>query len=278
MTLDPQTWRHHCPDVAPGRKARVEHDCGTGRTLIVSNGDEGYSAWCFRCNDKGFIPHPAPTLAERLARLVQVRSAEDEATASPALPEPRVTDPQLWPDQPRVWLYKAGFSNDDIIALGAYWNPRLSRVVMPVMRDGEVVYWQARGFIKERAKYINPPIDRATLCAKYPGRRHASVLVLTEDMLSAYRVARLTTAWSIMGTVIPPAVALDAVQQGLPIIVMLDPDAAGRKGASNVTRALRDLGGNVAVATAPRDPKYLTIEDTKQCILSANPSLATLLP
>lgn len=272
--LDPQSWQHHRPDVAPGRKARVEHDCGSGRTLIISNGDEGYSAWCFRCNDKGFIPHPAPTLAERLAKLTQVRVAENTATASLALPEPRVNDPQQWPDTPRVWLYKAGFSNDDIVAIGAYWNPRLSRVVLPVVHGGELVYWQARGFLPDRAKYINPPVDRATLCARYEGRKHRSVLVLTEDILSAYRVARLTTAWAIMGTVLPIGVALAAVQQGLPIVVMLDPDAAGRKGAASVARVLRDLGATVAVATAPKDPKFLTTEDTKQCILSANPSLA----
>ncbi len=276
--LDPKSWRHHTEHLGFGRKLRTDHDCGAGRTLLVSHKQDGYSAWCFRCNEAGFIPHPTPTLAERLARLTQVRDAENEATASPALPLPRVDDPQQWPLHARVWLYKAGLSNDDIAALGAYYNPRLDRVVLPVLRDGEVVYWQARGFNPQRAKYINPPVDRATLCAKYPGRLHRSVLVLTEDILSAYRVARLTTAWSIMGTELHDAVALDAVQQGVPIVVMLDPDKAGAKGNSNAARKLLNMGGLVSIARPERDPKYLTIEGTRSCIVASAPPLQALLP
>lgn len=218
------------------------------------------------------------SLPERLALLSALRTAEDEATASLTLPAPQEFDPQAWPDAPRVWLYKAGLSNDDITQLGFYYCARIERVVMPIYRDGVLVYWQARGFRKERAKYINPPVDRATLCAKFAGRRHSAVLVLTEDILSAYRVARLTTAWSIMGTDIPDAVALDAVRMGVPIVLMLDPDRGGRKGNVQVSRKLRDMGADVNVAHPTRDPKYLTVEGTRSCIIASAPALEFLLP
>lgn len=276
--LDPQSWQHHTQGVAPGRKLRTNHDCGEGKTLLISNKAEGYSAWCFRCGEPGFIAHPALSLPERLALLTSLRSAEDEATASLTLPTPQEFNPQAWPDAPRVWLYKAGLSNDDITRLGFYYCARLERVVMPLYRDGELIYWQARGFRKERAKYINPPVDRATLCAKFPGRQHHSVLVLTEDILSAYRVARLTTAWSMMGTELPDAVAVDAVRLGVPIVLMLDPDAGGRKGNARISRKLRDMGGDVHVAHPTRDPKYLTVEGTRSCLLASVPKLEFLLP
>lgn len=276
--LDPQSWQHHTQGVAPGRKLRTNHDCGEGKTLLISNKAEGYSAWCFRCGEPGFIAHPALSLPERLALLTSLRSAEDEATASLTLPTPQEFNPQAWPDAPRVWLYKAGLSNDDITRLGFYYCARLERVVMPLYRDGELVYWQARGFHKHRAKYINPPVDRATLCAKFEGRQHRSVLVLTEDILSAYRVARLTDAWSIMGTDMPDSVALDAVLQRKPIVLMLDPDRGGMKGNARVSRKLRDMGADVHVAHPTRDPKYLTVEGIRSCLLACAPALQHSLP
>jgi hypothetical protein len=38
-------------------------------------------------------------------------------------------NPREWPLYARVWLYRAGLSNDDIRALGAYYVERLDRVV-----------------------------------------------------------------------------------------------------------------------------------------------------
>lgn len=275
--LDLQSWQHLTAGVSMGRKLRAAHDCGSGNTMIVSNKPEGYSAWCFRCSDHGFIPHPAPSLQERLAALAAVRSAEDAATESLTLPTPQEFNPQEWPDQPRVWLYKAGLSNDDITQLGFYYCARLERVVMPLYREGRLVYWQARGFRKERAKYINPPVDRATLCAQFQGRQHQTVLVLTEDILSAYRVARLTSAWAVMGTELPDAVALEIASLKVPVVLMLDPDAGGLKGNARISRKLRDIGVDVAVARPPRDPKYLTVEGIRSCVVSAAPHTQPLL-
>lgn len=273
--LDPVSWEQHAQRVQPGHKLRTEHDCGTGRVLLVANGDTGYSAWCFRCNDGGFIPHPAPSLSERLATLERTRNAEVRALSSVSLPEPAIVNPQLWPNKARLWLYKAGLSNDDIMRLGAYYHEPTGRVVLPVRRNNEVIYWQARSIDGRQPKYINPQIDKSHLCATYGT---GPVIVLTEDILSAFRVSRVTEAWSLLGTAMAPGVFASLIAQGKPVVVMLDPDAGGRKATPSIVRKLGLHAVPVSVAVPRVDPKYLTKEETLSCIIQSSPTrLAPIL-
>ena len=265
--LDRKSWEHHTTNLREGRGVRVEHDCGEGRVLKVTNGDDGYSAWCFRCNDKGFIPHPAPSLSERLAKLARTRAVEAKVTSTVELPTPAVLDPQLWPTAARLWLYKAGFSNDDIQKSGFYFCPPLNRVVLPVIGVGNVpLYWQARALTPDHVpKYINPFIDKSNVAYKC-GVGLGDCIVLTEDILSAARVGRVCESWSILGTSLTDGVAAQLAGCGLPIVVMLDPDGAGRKGSTAAARRLRSTGLRVSIAHPHRDPKYLTKQEITECI------------
>lgn len=271
--LDPQSFRKQAEQLRPGERARVDHDCGPGRVLLISNKDEGYSAWCFRCNDSGFIPHPQPSLSERLAALERARNAEVRASSSVALPEPGVYDPQSWPAPARVWLYKAGFSNDDIERFGFYYHEPTRRVVLPARISGEVVYWQARSVDGRQPKYLNPLVNKDKLYAPYGS---GPCIVLTEDILSAARVSRVTEAWSIMGTALPTGVLVALLRQQRPVVVMLDPDPAGAKGATRIAKQLSLLGVQHSVAVPHRDPKYLTKQEIVTCIESSAPWASSL--
>ena len=271
--LDTESWRKHTQQLGPGRRARVEHDCGEGRVLLVSNKDEGYSAWCFRCNDSGFIPHPAPSLSERLAALERARNAEVRASSSVALPDPAVLDPQSWPVQARVWLYKAGFSNDDIERHGFYYHPDTGRVVLPVRINGELVYWQARSVDGRQPKYINPLVDKSKLYAPFGT---GPAIALTEDILSAARVGRVTTAWSLLGTTMTSGVLAQLLLDGRPVLIMLDPDSAGHKASARIAKQLTLLGVQHSVVSTPKDPKYLTKQELITCIESSSPWASSL--
>lgn len=274
--LDRHSWEQHTTQLPViGQSGRFDHDCGDGRVLKVAHAANGYTAWCFRCGEAGFIPHPAPSLSERLAALERSRNAEVRASSSVALPEPGLYNPQVgWPLIARVWLYKAGLSNDDIIRLGAYWHEPTQRVILPVYNNGELVYWQGRDPAWKRGspriKYINPPVDKTKLCAKYGS---GPVIVLAEDILSAFRVSRVTEAWALLGTALAPGVLADLLQQARPVVTMFDPDAGGQKATTNITKRLRTLGVSVHEARVPRDPKYLTTQELTQCLNSTIPTL-----
>lgn len=240
----------------------MAHDCGDGRTLIVNHKDTGYSGYCFRCSDDGFQPHPQPSLAERISRLRAVEGAEQAAEADSRPPMPAEFNPSVWPLRARVWLYQAGLSNDRIHELGFYYNERLDRVVMPVLDGPNVRYWQARGFDKDRPKYLNPPIDKPLFKVG-----SGPVLVLTEDMLSAVRVGEVTEAWSVLGTAADDTKIAAIIATGKPVRVWLDPDSAGLKGRRKLVSKLRAYGVDATAIKTAKDPKFYSSQEIRQLVL-----------
>ena len=236
-----------------GQKRRVEHDCGDGNTMIVSRNARGISYWCHRCHTNGWIPTER-SLAERIAALSEATEWDGTAQQSLELPGPGKFDPQDWPDQPRVWLYKAGFSNDEIRRHGWYWNPRMERVILPVKVDGKTIYWQGRGFDPARPKALNPTVNREGLVAKYG---QGDWIALTEDMLSAAKVGGVGEAWALLGTVLSYSTALALSEAGRPVLLMLDDDPAGRRGAAEAAKTLNLLGVRNHQVYFGKDPKLV---------------------
>lgn len=238
--------------------------------MIVDHKPNGWSAWCHRCSDSGFVPHPQPSMAERLAALKERKTVEAVAAADPRPPMPANFDPATWPLAARVWLYKAGIGNEAIQRLGFYWHERMKRVVMPVFEAGKLVYWQARGFDRDMPKYINPPIDKPVF-----KRGSGPVIVLLEDMLSTVRVGEVTEARCAMGTSLTDAAIADILATGLPVKVWLDPDAAGVKGRRKYVPKLRAYGIDAMAIRSDKDPKYYSKEEIVACLQlssSAGPS------
>ncbi|KWO18402.1 DNA primase [Burkholderia ubonensis] len=163
-----------------------------------------------------------------------------------------------------MWLYKAGISNQEIEALGFFWNPRMQRVVLPVRDDlGVVVYWQARTLDKANPrKYLNPHVDKRRLVARYGD---GPLIVLTEDLLSAYKVATRggVSGWCLLGTKISDWIAAELIRSEKPVAVWLDPDTAGQTNAAKIIKQLRAYGIAARNVVSSKDPKLLQREEIK---------------
>ena len=257
QTIPAREFKNIGESLSVGQRTRHEHSCGDGRTLIVSRDGKGISAYCFRCHAKGWIPDER-SLAERIQALSQAQEWDQVAADSIELPGPGKMDTWDWPDEPLLWLFKAGFSRDEIKALGWYWNPRMQRVILPV-RDSssKVLYWQGRGFDSSRPKAINPTVNREGLVAQY-GTGTAWV-ALTEDILSAAKVGGVegATAWALLGTVLSYSTALSLAELGRPVLLMLDDDPAGRRGAAEASKTLSLLGVWHRQLYFGKDPKLI---------------------
>lgn len=266
MSLVTSSWLPQAKALEVGQRLRTEHDCGDGKTLLVQHKPTGWTGWCHRCNDDGWVPHPAESLGEKIRRLAKARDIEDTARENPQPPRPANLDPRTWPLEARVWLYKAGMSNDAIQAAGFYYHERMERVVLPVYEGGKAVYWQARGFDPERPKYINPSVDKSALVARYKpvsGAVDETALVLTEDILSAWKVGRECEAWCLLGTNFPPALFAEIMRKRPKIWAWLDPDAAGQKGITKIIKKLRGYGIDVRRLQSDQDPKLLNGRDIR---------------
>lgn len=236
--------------------------------MIVSNQDDCYRAYCFTCHDSGFIKKQLP-LSERIAIQARRQRADDEARACVNLPHGSEPIVQLWPDHARVWLHKAGLGVEEIMRLGFLYNERMDRVIMPVLRGDEVVFWQARGFAKGVPKYLSPSVDRRKVVPQY-GKPDGWV-VLTEDIISATKVGLVAHAWSLMGTQLGDYALLEILRQQLSVIIALDPDPAGRAGAVDVYQRLTAYGIPCISVTSllTVDPKLMTRDQLTTLIAEA---------
>lgn len=239
----------YAENLAVGQSVRAKH-CNNNRTMIVSRDENFISAYCFRCGGRGY-KQEQESLADRIGRIAREHSADAEARASLDLPEPRVYALNEWPRSAALWLYRSGFSPSMIERLGAYWCPSLGRVVLPIMEDDRVVFWQARS-VRRKPKIIAPRLPRQGVVAKY-GR--GDTLVLCEDILSAAKVGQVTEAWSLLGTKMLPDILTKILDSNKPVIVWLDGDEAGQTGATKIQRALRAYGVVVRNIVTPKDPK-----------------------
>lgn len=257
--LDPKSWLEAAQATAEGKKRRVDHDCGGGRTLIVSNQDRKWTAFCFRCDEAGVVDKPQESLSVRIARRRGEDEQDERIGSSLALPEPIDIDVANWPREAAVWLLKASCGVPEIAELGAYWHEPSARVVLPVADDGELVYWQARDpkwtRKSDRPKYINPEVSKGRLVARYGS---GSEIVLTEDILSAYRVGQAGEGWSLLGTDLKDGVIARLIDERKPVAVWLDPDAAGRRASAAIVKRLSACGIPNRVIRSQRDPKLLS--------------------
>jgi len=276
--LDPKGWLCAAQSLPEGARRRVDHDCGGGRTLVVSHKPDGWHAFCFRCDDYGWVAKPAPSLAERLARRRAQAQQDASIQASLALPAPVNTDVDTWPLPARVWLYRAGIGKPEIAQLGAYWHETSGRVVLPVVQGDAAVYWQARDpcWTRQapRPKYINPPVDKSTLVARYGS---GAEIVLVEDILSAFRVGQVAECWSLLGTNLTDAVLAQILASRKSVAVWLDPDAAGRAAARRIQRQLLACGVPARRIQTDRDPKLLSKQEV-QTVLGLNFAAAAAHP
>lgn len=262
--LDPKSWLHLAQALRLDEQRRVRHDCGEGTPMVVYHKDEGWSAYCHRCGDPGFVPRPAESLAERVARVAARQLVEAQASSSIVPPMPAVADVTQWPALARVWLYKAGLSNDDIHTLGIYYHEQTDRVVVPIIADGVLIYWQARDYAwtpkSSRPKYLNPTAAGTQGGVRFGGGTDR--IVLTEDYLSGYRVHMAGyTTHCLLGTKLSTAALSRLCRDGVSrVSVWLDNDLGrlvnpGQVAARKIGQQLRAMGFAVDNIVSTKDPK-----------------------
>ena len=265
--LSPQSWLHLAEGLDIGRKRRHDHDCGPGKTLLISRDDRGYSSYCWRCSDHGFAPGPQESLADKLARLARLRAGDAACSSVQGNPGPANHDVDSWPTAAALWFYKAGLSRADIGNLGAYYHAPSGRVVLPLSvtagtdpRD-QAVYWQARALDGRFPKYIGASFRPPSLIARWGS---APSPTLCEDILSAYKVGLVGEGWAVMGTSIPPVYIAELLRRDCVVNLWLDPDAAGRRAAAKYKKQLQAYNLRVRDIQSTLDPKRHTREEIKE--------------
>jgi DNA primase len=254
-----EAWLKAAQKLKLGGKGRAWHGCSgssNSPTLLISHDRDKWSGWCFRCHESVFEFKPKESFAERIQRQREEAAADEAAAYSTTLPKPINTDIESWPIEARLWLLKASVGRSNIAPLGAYYHKPTNRVVLPVFDGRRLVYWQARSIDGREPKYLGAAIDKTHITARYG----VGDPVLTEDILSAYRVGETGVAMgtAILGTSLNDKVLARLIAEARPVTVWLDPDGAGREAARGITDRLDLVGLEHRQIITSRDPKLLS--------------------
>lgn len=252
-------WLKAAQRLKQGQKGRAWHGCSgssNSPTLLISNDRDKWSGWCFRCHESVVEWKPKESFAERIARQREESAADEAAASSTSLPRPFNTDIETWPIEARLWLLKASVGRSNIKPLGAYYHKPTNRVVLPVFDQRRLSYWQARSIDGREPKYLGAAIDKQHITARYG----SGDPVLTEDILSAYRVGESGVAQgtALLGTSLNDKVLAELIRAGQPVTVWLDPDGPGRSAARDIIQRLDLVGLPHRQIVTSRDPKLLS--------------------
>lgn len=256
----PPSWYPLVADLMPGQRRRIQDG------KLVSHNGKGWHLYDFR-EKRSEVYMPELSFAQRVEYAAARRDAESVAVIDNRLPTgtPVLSD---WPAEARSWLWKAHLDRQDIVALGAVWCSRMSRVALP-LQGVESRYWVARHVQLPSSppgkvpKYLFPGGISRTEGALYRSQLDTvgKRLVITEDFLSAYRIWRDTglPALSAMGTSLGPTGLSWVVRNFTNVGIWLDSDEWGQNGA----RVLRDALGRRGVVAGIIKPGSVREPDPK---------------
>jgi DNA primase len=258
-------WMKLATALPVGHSRRVNcWKCGGKKTASISNLGKYYAVNCFKCKEVETQAPPPMTPQERIALH---RAQEAFVADPPTIPDDFTTD---IPIAGLLWLSKGGLHVDDIKHHGFGWSDRMQRVIMPVHNvTGSLVAVQARRVDPNGVgpKYLGQVWDGPRPVFIANSKPDRDVLVLTEDILSACRVGKVCTAWSLLGTNLMHAVINQiAESQYTDIAIWMDPDEAGVNARRKMLRQLGAVGIEARAILSDVDPKHHTLEEMKDLI------------
>jgi DNA primase len=272
MSNDP-VWLSTAKTLAAGRRIRIEC-CAQDKSLLVSNEERGYRAYCFRCGPRGFVAHGDFSIDQLRRRREELALLQE---AKVRLPHDFTTE---IPPNEAVWLYRAGISTAIARHYGFGFSQYLRRVVLPVYADGALVGFTARSTVGAKPKYIErmrtgnavfsaDPATALPVTEDWP-EGSGPDLVVTEDILSAARVGRIAKRCvALLGT----SANAEQLAEVLPgtnasIAIWLDPDRAGRVAAFKLERTLSLRGYKTKRIRTEQDPKRYSNREIRRLLSS----------
>jgi len=265
--LPPDEWLGAAKSLSIGQKRRINHGCGSTAACDVFNQAECWSAYCHRCHLPGWVPKEH----QQLRSLVQ----EDPTRVSPVPADALHLSQTSTFLQRRIWdlLIQKGCPPGVIPEEFVWYSQSTNRILL---RQGLRALGRALSAAQQPKwmAYGNWTSQPRLFWTRF---RDAGPMVLVEDALSAFKVAKAvevyapTSSFSVvatLGTVVTSA-SLKYVQ-GRDVLCMYDPDKAGRDGLAGLRKRLNVFGG-VVIDAIPKqgDPKDNTLENLYGLITAA---------
>ena len=253
------TWQEEGRKLPYDLSKKVVH-CGRDASAYVTNTPRGVRLHCFRCGENTFEVHKDRGYKD----IIEARRKTNKNMSTYS--NDWVNYTCLIDDAPKIahaYLLRRNMPIEFAKAVGIIYNSEYHALLFPLMtRDNFETGKLARFLdpaLKSKCKLIgSKPAFAYTLVSV-----NQRVLILTEDILSSYTIRRTrlygVSCAAILGTSIGDREVshiLNYTNEEDIIILWLDDDAAGHKGARKIKKKLGPTGCTIMSIFSGRDPKY----------------------
>ena len=253
--------------IALGNKIRVNHDTdscrGESKSMLIHKHRTGViTAYCYRCGKFGkFSKDKEVNLPSRITGKWCTNVIFDQV-GDQDLKLPRDTQffVKDWPVQAKTYFKKARMTTEQCEFWRMGYSPSLRKVVIPVYRNGVLIGYQLRRIFDEdpSPKYITRRTTKE-FYKLFP--KTGNTCVLVEDMLSAIRVSKFTTALCMFGTEVSHAMVKLLAGYSNVIIFLDNDNAIVKKKQMDIQNKLELWVPNVLILRSPKQPKDYTDTD-----------------
>jgi hypothetical protein len=258
-------------------KSRMNHDdCPAGvdtrrRLYLLVKPDRSVLAHCFNCNGSGayFPDHPRyKSLGDLLREDNDLRNTEVSGWSA-SLAETIMTDcTHIHSLHIKAWLYKHHIFEDDWEELGLKeWSTNL---IFPLNTPATVGgSFQIRNFHSGN-RYMNYLRDDKLGNRIWQGEclgAHAhGKVVVTEDILSAYRIHRdlRVESRALLGTNVPDDLIEWFKENHTHVYIWLDGDMTGLSASLKVYKEIDPVLSSTSIVQAEKSPKEYTPEELQE--------------
>ena len=247
-------WLRACKRLPIGGQARFRC-CGRTPAGVLYNNPDAWEMWCHRCK----------TTERERKQFVQANVVEHQKPQVD-LPEDAQNLHELAPELLNhiyTFLISKGIM-PDMLPEDTQWTQSLKRILFRVGPSS----WIGRStspHINPKWLTFGPAVQYAIAQPVSPAA--VSEVVLTEDYLSALKLAYVSSKWggsqklpiALLGTRLSPTLKASLVSMSCPVLLMLDGDDAGYKGMATARLALRPFVPVREYSLPGKDPKDLMI-------------------
>lgn len=235
-------------------EVKYRHDeCqgNTGNLYVRYGRKKGQLGWHYHCHSCCNLPeglsgfHSTEQLtspSETLQQLADLLESKHEIVLTDNIYLPDDITYQL-PQIAMKYMLKYDLSEEEIVLSRFGWSPSLERMIMPVYKDGVLIYWQGRnlGEITEtnpkyKNVYLRGSRDVFSMfsCCAGDCSDNGRTIVLVEAIISAVKLSRHVDTIALLGSYIPASI-LHELKGYDTVIIWLDPD----KKAAILTESVR---------------------------------------
>jgi hypothetical protein len=259
---------------------RIAHNSdycsGSSASMLIERRDDGnVSAHCFRCGSGGFHrqrPYYNPDETRR--KLADgARGGDEESNVvvigGIELPPDAATQFRDFDVRAQRWLSRSGLLASALDNEGFLWYGDKEELYIPVRQLGDLKGFVKRSFKEGMVRYKTVTNWKPTFYGYYretPSAARRGTLVLTEDTLSALRVAEVADSLSLLGTGLTNGMITRIVREGYKdVAIFLDADnSIVRKASRDIAKKLPHV--RARMIETGQDPKYYSRDQLRSLI------------